>query len=149
MFKWNVSVQGDKVSIYEEHKKIGHTSVFTQTYYCIKLSLLGGWIRLRTSLSLAWLTSGSWEEWNDLGEKCLLLHGSPKLDYAETTRKRGKKWGFRGKINLSCTSSGQHTSQILGSGSVIWNYSFSRQEKIAEKRVLFLNHLLSFPATSP
>lgn len=43
MFKWDVSVQADKVSIYEEHKKIGCSSEFTQTcYWGIKPSSLRG-----------------------------------------------------------------------------------------------------------
>lgn len=131
MFQWDVPVQADEVSIYEKHKKMGCSSEFTQTcYWGIKLSLPGGewgwgW------LNLVWLTSGSWEKWNDLGETSLHLHGSPRLGCAENTRKIGKKVGIQGE-NKSFTSSGWHTGQIVGSGSVVW-HSFSSQEKIAEK----------------
>lgn len=125
-------MQADKVLIYVEHKKIGCTSVFTQThYFCINPSLLGRWI----GLNLVWLTSGSWEKWNDLGEACLLPHGSPKLDCAESTRKE-VKMGIQGENKPVLHPSGWHASQILGSGPVMWNDSFNRQEKIAEKSVL-------------
>ena len=53
MFKLKISVQADKVSIYEEHEKIGCTSLFTQAYHCgVNPSLLGGWMGLRMSLNL-------------------------------------------------------------------------------------------------